>query len=213
MGLAGPVSATTIVKHYDFTMNYHQGEFSKIWGGFDATYDATGGAIAVKNFWSNLPSAYTATAGSAYNNILTLGTNCDEHGCSVTSGQDEFSFVFVIDPTGDVIYPYSFVYARAQEYALFEGRSYRPEDQSDGSIDSGCTGTGIVGDDDRGCRHCRSRGTPPPDHRRADDLRELKSPEPLVRSFDLTSEPADATLHQRICLAPKSIHRSREYRA
>ena len=121
VGLAGPVSATTIVKHYDFTMNYHQGEFSKIWGGFDASYDANGGAIAVNDFWSNLPSAYKATAGSAYNNILTLGTNCDEHGCSVTSGQDEFSFVFVIDPTGDVIYPYSFVYARAQEYALFEG--------------------------------------------------------------------------------------------
>ena len=121
LAFAAPANAVMINKHYNFTMNYDHGLFPQIWGSFNATYDTDGGEVLVDHFSSNLPSAYALTSGSAYHNVLTLGSDCDVHGCSVTSGRNDFSFVFVVDQAGDAIYPYSFVYARAADYTLFDG--------------------------------------------------------------------------------------------
>lgn len=121
LAFAAPANAVMINKHYNFTMNYDRGSFPSIWGSFNATYDTDGGVVLVDHFSSNLPSFYTMTSGSAYRNVLTIGTDCDVHGCSVTSGRNDLSFVFVVDNEGDAIYPYSFVYARAADYTLFDG--------------------------------------------------------------------------------------------
>lgn len=121
LAAAAPANAVMINKHYNFTMNYDRGSFPAIWGSFNATYDTDGGEVLVDHFSSNLPSVYRMNSGSAYRNVLTIGTDCDVHGCSVTSGRNDLSFVFVVDRDGDAIYPYSFVYARAADYTLFDG--------------------------------------------------------------------------------------------